>query len=305
MSENYRHPNPVVDVLRRVEPFSTLRHKWRAWRAVNIPKGSKQERSFQKQHAFRRQSSYDELLQSTIQHIVERNGLSVVAGPFQGLRYVEEAFCSGYTTKLLGCYEDELHDVVEGFIAAGCEAVIIIGAAEGWYANGLALRLPDARIIAFEMDEHARELCCSMTRLNGVSERVEVRGPCDINSLNKAFDDLSMIHPNRVLVICDCEGYEKEVMQPKRVPALRQCHLIIEMHECYVRGISRLIARRFRKTHALRLIESVYRDPKDVAECQFLPQAERDPAVDDRRGYWMQWAVLSPLSHDSPSHRTY
>ena len=72
-------------------------------------------------------------------HLVrERTGCSVTSGPFAGMRYIDASFGSAYIPKLLGTYEQELSNVLAGIIAKRPKAVVDVGAAEGYYAVGLA-----------------------------------------------------------------------------------------------------------------------------------------------------------------------
>src|SRR5947207_8629242 len=82
--------------------------------------------------------------------IVKCRGLIIQAGPFAGMRYVAPATGRTILPKLLGSYETELHSIVEQVIAADHRVVINIGCAEGYYAVGLALRLPNSRVYAFD-----------------------------------------------------------------------------------------------------------------------------------------------------------
>src|SRR4051812_19305855 len=73
------------------------------------------------------------------QTLVKHYGARVLQGPFAGMQYVTESYGSQLVPKLLGSYENELHDLVEQIVAQRPKIVIDIGAAEGYYAVGLAL----------------------------------------------------------------------------------------------------------------------------------------------------------------------
>ena len=68
----------------------------------------------------------------------------VSQGPFQGMRYLALAYCSEVLPKLVGTYECELIPGIEAICQAGCDRIVDIGAAEGYYAVGMALRNPGA-----------------------------------------------------------------------------------------------------------------------------------------------------------------
>jgi methylase of polypeptide subunit release factors len=105
--------------------------------------------------------------------------------------------------KLLGSYERELHPWIERICRGQYTEIIDVGCAEGYYAVGLARRLPNVKVYAYDIDADARQLCKAMARLNGIADRVTVRGACDAEEL------LSIPISGRGLIISDCGGYEK------------------------------------------------------------------------------------------------
>src|SRR5258708_2693479 len=75
----------------------------------------------------------------------------VLQGPFVGMYTRVRAYCSAMLPKILGTYEREIADAIETICQAGCDRIIDIGAAEGYYAVGMALRNTKAQVIAFEL----------------------------------------------------------------------------------------------------------------------------------------------------------
>lgn len=73
------------------------------------------------------------------------------------MRYIDDSVGSVYLPKLLGIYEPELNRCVESLRAAKPSLIVDIGAAEGYYAIGLALRNLQARLVAFETLREGRE----------------------------------------------------------------------------------------------------------------------------------------------------
>src|ERR1041385_2176536 len=108
-----------------------------------------------------------------------RTGNRVRLGPFAGMHYVSNSVGSAYLPKLLGIYERELTEVLETECARQPGLIVDIGAAEGYYAVGLALRNPAARIIAFEQNPQGQVALCKMAILNGVADRLQIHGRCE------------------------------------------------------------------------------------------------------------------------------
>jgi hypothetical protein len=227
------------------------------------------------------------LHQSLFHHFTSQGGLTVRAGPFAGMEYLAETSWVGFFPRLLGVYEEELHGVVERAIEAGPELVIDIGSAEGYYAVGLARRLPGARVHAFDIDANARRLCAALAERNGAGDRVAVGGRC-------RPDDLNALIAPRTLVVSDCEGGEVELLDPERVPALRSCIILVEIHEAADHGVSALMRRRFEPSHRVTMITSTERDPDGYAQLAGLSEEEKEFAVEEFRGRTMEWAYMEP-----------
>ena len=83
-------------------------------------------------------------------------GPFVRGGPFDGMQFTTDCRWPGFPTYLTGNYEAELHEALEEFIATRPDVVVDVGCAEGYYAVGLALRLPEAHVYAYDIDERGQ-----------------------------------------------------------------------------------------------------------------------------------------------------
>jgi len=102
--------------------------------------------------------------------------MRVLYGPFPGLLYPEAVSVgSEWLPKILGTYESELHHTIEALCARGYTTIINIGAGEGYYAVGLARRIHQSKVFAFETDPLGQELCRKMAEMNQVGGRVMLR----------------------------------------------------------------------------------------------------------------------------------
>ena len=96
-------------------------------------------RTYQWQGERRFQRRYRRL----VGQITAKAGWQVQTGPFTGMHYIEEARSSALLPKLLGTYEDESPiPTLEAFLAAAVPHRDRHGCAEGYYAVGLARRMP-------------------------------------------------------------------------------------------------------------------------------------------------------------------
>ena len=222
-----------------------------------------------------------------------RTDCSVFKGPFAGMRYIQFAHGSPYIPKLLGIYERELLPQVEALIARRPRLVIDIGAAEGYYAVGLALRLPEARIIAFEMEPRSRKMLLDMAILNNVKDRIVVRGQCKLPDLTAALGD-----GIQAVVICDVEGYEGVLLDPTMVPALRNAAILVELHDFVIPEIAEVLNQRFAGSH---LVTCILQEPRRRSEFPFqtlgtflLPGSYLDWAVSELRCWRQAWLWMMP-----------
>jgi hypothetical protein len=182
-------------------------------------------------------------------------------GPFTGMNYIHDTMSGGYVPKVLGIYERELHPTIARLADLGIKQVLNIGAADGYYAVGLCRMFPDLRVVAFEMEARGREYVRAMAERNGVLARVEIRGTCDLPGLQAALTD-----PRGTLVLCDVEGYEDVLMDPEKVPNLREAWLLVEIHDCKNAGVSERIRARFERTHT---IETIWQTKRTAADFPF------------------------------------
>lgn len=173
-----------------------------------------------------------------------RAGTRVISGPFKGMDYVVRASEGSRTARLLGAYEASLHPVIEAIIARAPEVIIDIGSAEGYYAVGFALRLPDTRILARDASDAAQVLCRALAAANGVAARVEVGGLF-------APADFALCAAARSVVICDIEGAEDALLDPIVAPGLCHADILVECHPGAAPGVTDRIAARFAATHTV------------------------------------------------------
>lgn len=225
----------------------------------------------------------DEVDRLTLQHC----GSRVIDGPFKGMRYVDHANCSALSPKLLGTYERELHAFIAEAIETGYSNVIDIGAAEGYYAAGLALRMGGCVVHAFDTDPEARSNLATLSALNGVQGTVVIHNEC-------TFETLESFQGHRCLVICDIEGAELELLNPQAAPALVGFDILVEIHDGpSSTTIHDTLESRFASTHDLTFIKFIERQPSDAANAPWLRHARnRLLAVDEQRTFGIEWGIF-------------
>ena len=219
----------------------------------------------------------------------------VKRGPFSGLKYPDfQSFGSTIFPKIIGSYENELEGVIEKILSRKYTEVIDVGSAEGYYANGFAIRIPGAKVFAYDVNERANEFCQRMSVLNGVEDRMTVKQFCSQEAL------AAFIFSGRGLIICDCEGYEKQLFSKSNVSNLSNCDLLIETHDFIDMDISPYLIDLFKDTHTVSVIRSI--DDIDKARDYVYPEMKsldlnkRKKLVSEGRPGLMEWLFLEALS---------
>ena len=179
--------------------------------------------------------------------ILKHQSTLVMEGPLAGLDFIEQSAEGCHIAKLLGCYEQPLLPFIEEAIKANYPKILNIGCAEGYYAVGMARKMPNTQMYAFDLDTNAQKVCAELALKNGVSERIT------IGSLFKP-EDFEAYKGQHVLVLCDIEGAEHDLLNLEIAPALAEMDLIVESHEGLYPGITQTLINRFQKTHAITLI---------------------------------------------------
>lgn len=221
---------------------------------------------------------------------------TILSGPFEGMKYPEmRSSYSEMAPKIIGSYESELFDALHEILNKKYAQVIDIGCAEGYYAIGLALKLPEANVYAFDIDPKALKMCDEMAVLNKVSDRVHLGPKCSNNTL-KTFD-----FKEKSLIISDCEGYELELFTDENIQNLRNCDLLIELHDILGIEVKNKLLPVFALTHNVQIISSLSRNPNlypvlgeiDDREKQIVLSECRDGLFGTKS---MEWAYITSKS---------
>ncbi len=211
-----------------------------------------------------------------------QENLTVLAGPFAGLRYVEQASGSVLLPKLLGTYEACLQPWIAETPDRNYSTLLDIGCAEGYYAVGLARNCPGMSVVAYDLNDRARDLCKTMAQANGVSSRVQVKTRCNAEEISHQSGD-------NTLIICDIEGAEYELLDPEKIPALLRADLIVEAHDHLNPDITPSLRRRFGQTHHIETVCAVAPAPALLAPIAHLPEEEQGFILDEQRTPHMLW----------------
>ena len=187
-------------------------------------------------------------------------------------------------SKMLGAYESELYPSIEQAIQRKPDIVINVGAAEGYYAVGLARRLPQCEVYAFETNAEGRELCKLAAAQNGVAERIHIRERCSDGDLLEFTKS-----GKNVLIIMDCEGQEMQLINADSAKYLEKCDIIIECHDFLNRTITPTILPFLMQKHDVNKIRTGGRDTTIYPFLEALRDIDRWLLVCEFRPEIMHW----------------
>jgi hypothetical protein len=246
--------------------------------------------------AYQSHRAIKQYTEAKLQKLLTADGSArILRGPFKGMVYPQNyTIQMEQAQKIIGSYESELHAVIELACEKKYADVVNIGAGEGYYAVGLAMRMQDVTMYAFETDKQAVESCKQMAAVNHVDHQFVFKGECNVDQLT-----LLEFNPDRKgLIVCDCEGCELEVLDPKRIPQLMYCDLLVEIHDLSPVGPSsfEIMNSRFEETHTIKPINMKSRDLRHFPELENLSDLEVETVLSQRRLYSVGWMFLESRS---------
>ena len=224
---------------------------------------------------------------------------TVQSGPFFGLKTPGGHVGCKYCPRVLGIYEIELHQILSTILTNAFHLVVDVGAAEGYYAIGLARSVRVGKVVAFETDLVGQETIRQSSKINGTEGKVVVRGNADADALADVLTDGKLDNASEILLIMDIEGGEADLLDPGSIPALSNVHILVELHEQYAPGVAETIRKRFSGTHE---IETITSRPRNIDDLPIrVPWVFRHlmkkwllMATEDGRDITMTWFWMLP-----------
>jgi SAM-dependent methyltransferase len=218
--------------------------------------------------------------------LVEQTNGEIQSGPFKGVKMLSETVWkeSNLAPQIIGCYESELHDCIEHEIRRlekiEHPRVVDIGCAEGYYAVGLAKRLPHAEVYAIDISEESLKIVQRAAELNGVE--------------NLSVAPLLMDGTTIDFIMCDCEGHEIDYLDPKKFPQLVNTHMLVEMHDFPDQPTTEIVYNRFKDTHDVYIMYEAGRNPNQFDFMVDWHNISRWLAVSEGRPVRMYWMFFKP-----------
>jgi hypothetical protein len=178
---------------------------------------------------------------------------------------------------IVGCYEQEIHDALSEIICSPPRQMIDIGSAHGYYMVGMAVQLQKTKIIGFEAVEcpHWKE-ANELAKLNLVDSQIIQKGLC-------TCEELQSILGEGDFVLSDCEGGERELLNPEKIPALKNCRILCEVHDFILPRTTALLMERFKETHQIQLMHEKPRNPDQFRILDGLSEIDKQIAIKETK----------------------
>ncbi len=223
-------------------------------------------------------------IESAADRFVAAHGDRVLHGPFKGMYYPRPR--DELVARLLGRYEKEVEPWIIDAIASKPHRFIDLGASDGYYAVGVKLAAPYIDVYGFELSRSARSQCWELARANDA--RLILKTRATARSVRR------VVIPNS-LVLSDIEGAEVDIFTPELVESLASSVVIVELHDQFRQGATKMICERFASSHRVELAE-----PDPVAativapELRVFPENDRELMLPYLRIPGCRWARFTP-----------
>ena len=222
--------------------------------------------------------------------IAESQNYTIKRGPFKGLKLPISGTWDDSTiaSKIIGSYECELFDVINGLRQRNIGCVINIGASEGYYAIGLKMIMPEIVAYSYDADESSYAALETCQTLNGI----QILRLNDFHFGNP-LKELDTSFEGNIAFFVDCEGCEANILNCPRDIA-NSAYFIVELHEFLVPQITEQLIDFFKSTHKISIIDQQHRDIDRYPELEHYNDIQRFILTHEGRPDHMQWIYASP-----------
>lgn len=216
----------------------------------------------------------------------QTNG-TVLYGPFQGMK-IAPNFCWGDGDtggKLLGIYENELFGALEEVVASKPDVIVNYGCAEGYYGVGLAMMLPETKVVFVDIEEKALTVSKENAQLNSIENAEYIKGG------DQTLLESLLSSAKNPFLLMDCEGAEDYLLDLDTVPSLARTTILVEVHEFMSQGMTDRLVYKFNETHDL---EGIVQGSKNYHVEPLTLLGDLDKAIinNENRPNTMNWIFM-------------
>jgi len=243
------------------------------------------------------QQTTDQSKTRVLKHLRCLYGETVEYGPFKGMKLGSKVWWSQYDviTKLLGVYEEHIVEQLGCFYSTSTVPFVDIGAADGYFAVGVAKLDWAEKVFAFEISPVARSILEGNAISNSCANKIDIQSEATLDNIA----DIIHTYPG-VFVLVDIEGAEYDLFNHDLLKLLKHSTIIIELHPRKIKDgwlkQTKLLeeAAQFFKTEIL--VRESY-SPNIFKELSEFSDDDRLLALSEGRKASAQWLLLRPMSH--------
>lgn len=154
--------------------------------------------------------------------------------------------------------------------------ILDVGAADGFYAIGFAIRMHATQVVGVDTDRSARNATQNFA-LENCGYNVQVKSMCTTAWIR------DHVKPNS-LIFLDYKGYGMTLFDDEAAPVLTECDKVIELHERAPAGVDSTIRSRLGNTHDVRVVTYVDHSPDLFREFEVVTSEMRAAVIREGRG---------------------
>jgi hypothetical protein len=225
---------------------------------------------------------------------------TVAYGPFKGLTFcsTESMWGIDRASMLLGLYEQEILQSLTS-IPGKDKTLIVLGAADGYYAIGGLVSGLFEYCWAFEASEAARDILARNAALNGVSGKISILG----RATGEFFKPIKLDGASKTVMIVDVEGGEFELFNKDVFRIFKDAIIFMELHDDTGDKLAKLrndASAYFDITE----LTMTSRDVSRFAELKTYSDTDRWLICSEGRPVLMSWYRFDPKSPQPASGKT-
>jgi hypothetical protein len=143
-------------------------------------------------------------------------------------------------------YESCLHNVFSDLLNRDIKNIIIVGGNNGYYAAGLSYIFNPKKLWVYETAVHLHQNISLWFENNNLStiQLLEEANQKEFNAINDNVD----------LLLMDCEGFEKVLLNPEEFQWQKKSDIVVELHPFYEENLVQLLTANFSQTHTIQLL---------------------------------------------------
>lgn len=220
---------------------------------------------------------------------------TIQKGPLKGVVLPDSFGVRGWTKSsiILGQYEAPVVAALDDFSSVGCNQLVDIGAADGFYAVSCLSAGLFKRALCFESSPKMREALLSWASLANLNSDIKVL--CEASS--DFHENLSPNEWASSVLLIDIDGGEFEMLNQSVFANLPSTPFIVEMHELLFSDSDAKVNSLLAAAEATHSTHFVFGDVRDLSDVE-LPDGMSDvdlfiASVEGRP--WMgKWALFIP-----------